>query len=176
MNVTVISYSWTGNNDALATSLATALAAKHVKIVESKPRNNGTIILDMVFNRTPKVDMPVGEIGNNDLILFVGPVWMGQIATPLRACFRQLSPKIAQYAFISISGGADGPNPKLAGELQKRLLKEPVALIDMHIADLLPPEPKPTRNDTMAYRIKEQEVKHLTDTAVAALHKAIGDS
>jgi hypothetical protein len=27
------------------------------------------------------------------------------------------------YAFISISGGASGPNPKLAGELQKRCSK-----------------------------------------------------
>jgi len=43
-------------------------------------------------------------------------------------------------------------------------------LIDLHIADLLPSEPEPTRKDTMAYRINEREVKHLTDTIVATLH------
>ncbi len=53
MQTIVISYSLTGNNDALATSIATELVAKHIKIIESKPRTNGTIALDMLFNRTP---------------------------------------------------------------------------------------------------------------------------
>ena len=100
---------------------------------------------------------------------------MGQIATPFRACFKQLSQKIGKYAFVSISGGADGPNPKLAGELKKRLAKEPVCLIDLHIADLLPAEPEPTREDTMAYRITERDVKHLTDTIVATLRETAVD-
>jgi len=175
MKTTVISYSMTGNNDALAASLATALSANHVKITEPKRRTMVTIGLDMMFNRTPKIEMPAVEIGSDDLVLFVGPVWMGQIAAPLRACVKQLCPRIGRYAFISISGGADGPNPKLGDELKKRMLKEPVAVIDQHIADLLPQEPKPTRDDTSAYRITEQDAKKLTDTAIAALRKAIGD-
>ena len=173
MNAIVISYSLTGNNEDLAASLAATLGAEHVEITESKPRTMGTIILDMVFNRTPKIIMPVEKIEEYDLVLFVGPVWMHQIATPFRACFKQLSQKIGKYAFISISGGADGPNTKLADELKKRLVKEPICLVDLHIADLLPSEPKPTRKDTMAYVITERDVKHLTDTIVATLHKTI---
>jgi hypothetical protein len=167
MKAIVISYSLTGNNEDLAT--------EHVRITEPKPRTMGTIVLDMASSRTPKIKMPVERIEEYDLVLFVGPVWMGQIATPFRACFKQLCQKIGKYAFISISGGADGPNPKLADELKKRLAKEPVCLIDLHIADLLPPEPKPTRKDTMAYRITERDVKYLTDTIVATLHKTIVD-
>jgi hypothetical protein len=98
---------------------------------------------------------------------------MGQIATPFRACFKQLRQKISQYAFVSISGGADGPNLKIADELKKRLGKEPVALVDLYIANLLPPEPKPTRDDTSAYRLTESDLKYLTDTVVATLDKAI---
>jgi hypothetical protein len=173
MKAVVVSYSLTGNNGDLAASLAATLEAEHVRITEPKPRTMGTIALDMAFKRTPKITMPVENIEEYDLVLFVGPVWMGQIATPFRACFRQLGQKIGKYAFISISGGAEGPNPKLADELTKRLGKEPVCLIDLHIADLLPPEPKPTREDTMAYRINEREVKHLTDTIVATLHETI---
>jgi hypothetical protein len=100
---------------------------------------------------------------------------MGQIATPFRACFKQLGQKIGKYGFTSISGGADGPNTKLADELEKRLGKEPACLIDLRIADFLPPEPKPTRKDTMAYRINEREVKHLTDTIVTTLNDTIGN-
>jgi hypothetical protein len=173
MKVSVISYSLSGNNQDLAASLAAAFAAEHVRITEPRSRTMGTIVWDMMLNRTPKITMPADKVEEADLVLFVGPVWMGQIASPFRACFKQLGPKVGKYAFISICGGADGPNPKLAGELEKRLGKEPVCLIDLHIADLLPSEPKPTRNDTMAYRITEQDVKHLTDTALATLHNAI---
>jgi hypothetical protein len=44
----------------------------------------------------------------------------------------------------------------------------------MHLAELLPPEPQPTRKDTMGYRINDSEVQHLTDTVVATLDQTIG--
>ena len=156
----VVSYSLTGNNEALAASLAAELAAEHIKITESKARTMGTIILDMLFKRTPRVSPIPDKVEDNDLVLFVGPVWMGQVATPLRACFKHLKGRIGQYGFIAISGGADGANLKLAGELKKRAGKEPSALIDLHIADLLPPDPKPGRKETSTSTI----VKTLRET------------
>ena len=173
MKAVVISYSLTGNNEDLAKNLAKKMVAEHVSIAEPKPRTMGTIVSDIVFGRTPKIRMPEMMANEYDLVVFVGPVWMGQVATPFRACFRQLSPKVGTYAFASISGGADGPNPKLADELKKRLGKEPVTVIDLHIADLLPPVPKPTRKDTSAYRVNEKDVRYLTDTIQAALNTTI---
>ena len=169
----VISYSMTGNNRDLAASLAATFGADHVGIAEPKNRTMGTIVLDTILGRTPKIVLPAVNIEAYDLVLFCGPVWMGQIASPFRACFEQLGQKIGRYAFVSISGGADGPNPKLADELEKRLEKRPVCLIDLHIADLLPAEPKPERKDTMAYRITTADVQHLTDTAAATLREAV---
>lgn len=171
MKTMIVSYSLTGNNAALASSLAKALEADHAAITEPKPRTMGTIALDMLFHRIPRVDVPVG-IGACDLVLFVAPVWMGQAASPLRECFRKLGPGINSYAFVSISGGADGPNPRLAGELRKRLGKAPAAVVDLHIADLLPREPKPQRKDTSAYRVTERDVGSLTGKVLAALAEA----
>lgn len=170
MKAIVISYSLTGNNDALAASLAAALAAKHIRITEAKPRGVGAIALDMLFNRTPKVSLPAENIADYDLALFVGPVWMGQAASPLRAGFKQFGPNIGKYGFVSISGGADGPNPKLGDELKKRLGKAPAYVIDMHIADLLPADPKPTRDDTSNYRVTENDLKRLTEQVVGIIH------
>jgi hypothetical protein len=175
MKAIVVSYSLTGNNEDLAASVAKRLGAEHVRITEPKPRKMSKIVLDVAFKRDPKIIMPAEKIEAYDWVLFVGPVWMGQIASPFRACFSQLSQKIDKYAFISICGGADGPNPKLAGELEERLGKEPACLLDLHIADLLPSEPTPTRKDTMGYRITERDVKHLTDTTVAALREVMVD-
>jgi hypothetical protein len=174
MGVAVISYSLTGNNEALADGLAKAMSAEHVRITEPKRRTMGTIAFDNMLNRTPKVSFPAVKPEDHDLVVFVGPVWMGQVASPFRACFKELKPRLGRYAFVSICGGAEGPNPKLAAELTKRLGKEPVALVEMHKADFLPPEPKPTRKDTMAYKVGDAQVKELTEKAVSVLKKVTG--
>ncbi|MFZ1677096.1 MAG: hypothetical protein WAT91_07485 [Saprospiraceae bacterium] len=173
MKILVISYSFTGNNNALATGIAAELKAEHIKISENKSRTTGKIFFDILFNRTPEVFPKVDKVEEYDLVIFMGPVWMGQIATPLRGYFKQLKTTIGKYAFVSISGGADGPNTKLEGELYKRIGKEPAALIDMHIVDLLPAEPKPERKDTSSYQLKEEDVKSMTDKIVKRLRETL---
>lgn len=173
MKITVISFSLTGNNDALAAGIASKYSAQHIKIIESKPRTIGTIAFDMMFNRTPKVTPIVNNLEDDGMVIFVGPVWMGHVAAPLRACFKNLKASLGRYCFISISGGADGPNPNLAHELNKRLGKQPAAVIDLHIADLLPSDPKPTRDDTSAYRLNDEDVKSLTGKIVKTLQEVM---
>jgi len=172
--MTVVSYSLTGNNERLAKSLAGALGAEHFSITEPKRRTMGTIAFDNMLNRTPKVSVPAVKPEEQDLVVFVGPVWMGQVASPFRGCFRELGPKLGKYAFVSICGGAEGPNPKLGAELTKRLGREPAALVEMLKADFLPPEPKPTRDDTMKYQISDEQIRQLTEKAVSALSRVVG--
>ena len=172
MKTLIISYSLTGNNDKLAVGLARSLAAEHVRVRETKPRAMGTIAFDILFNRTPRVEAPMPESPEYDLIVFVGPVWMGKIASPLRSCMRRCRPAVREYAFLSISGGADGSNPRLEEELKTRLRKRPAAVLDLHIADLLPREPRPTRDDTSAYRVSDEDVEVLTDRVVEGLRAA----
>lgn len=162
MKIAVISYSLTGNNEALAKSISNEFEAEHIKITEPKPRAIASIILDIIFSRTPQVT-PEG-LESYDFIIFFGPIWMGKVATPLRAYLKRLKANPCRYAFISISGGADGENPKIAGELKSRVGKEPTVLLDLHIADLLPSEPKPVRKDTSAYRLNNEDIKKLTNT------------
>jgi hypothetical protein len=169
MKVTIISYSLTGNNEALATSIASKLSAEHLKVVEPKPRTDIKIAFDMLFNRTPKINPISMDTKDSNLVVFIGPVWMGSVASPLRAYFAQFKTQLKRYAFISISGGADGPNPKLADELSKRIGKEPEVVLNYLIADLMPSNPKPTRNVTMVYHLNEKEVRSLTEKAVKTL-------
>ena len=171
MKMTVVSYSLTGNNERLARSLAGALAAEHLSVTEPKERIMPMILLDNVFSRTPKVALPALEPEEQDLVVFVSPVWMGRVASPLRSCFKEFGPKLGKYAFVTICGGAEGPNPKLGAELAKRLGKEPAVLVEMHKADFLPREPKPTRDDTMKYQISDGQIRQLTEKAVSALKK-----
>ena len=175
MKITVISYSLTGNNEALAAKLASEFSAEHIKIVPVIPRTFGMIALDMLFNRVPKINPSVKHIAANNFIIFVAPVWMGKIASPLRSCFEELKKHQHQYAFVSISGGADGSNPKLESELEKKLGKKPAIVLDYHITDLLPSEPKPTRDDTSAYRLTEENTLAITSQTVQNIQERLAN-
>ena len=173
MKILILSYSFTGNNDGLAASLARALAAEHVRVTEPKHRSMGTIVFDMLLNRSPKIDVAPAKVEDYDLVLFVGPVWMGKAASPLRTCFKQFGFRLGKYAYVSISGGADGSNPKLVEDLEKRLGKKPAALIDLHIAELLPREPKPDRRATSSYRLTDKDLQVLAEKAALQIKKAV---
>ena len=173
MKIKVISYSLTGNNEALAKCVAEKLGADHAVVRENKKRNMGTIVFDLLFNRTPKVLPKVEEMKENDMLLLFGPIWMGCVATPLKVYLKQIKKTGIKYAFISISGGADGPNTKLSDELIKITGKKPIAVIDLHIADLLPKNPKPTRDDTSKYRINRNDINKLSETVVQKLKHLI---
>ncbi len=170
MKLVVVSYSHTGNNNALAEKIADRLDARHVRITESKKRSIGRIALDMLFNRAPRTELS-GELFTdvNEVPIFVAPVWMGKAASPLRRTFSQVRGKIGDYSFVSISGGADGPNTDLEADLVARLGKSPATVVDLHIANLLPPEPAPARKDTMHYRLSQTEIDELAERAVESL-------
>ena len=172
MKKTVISYSLTGNNDLLASSIASGISADHIRVTEEGVRNMGKIAFDMLFGRTPKVNLSSGidNLGEDDFVIFVGPVWMGVTASPFRFCYKNLKKKISRYAFVSISGGADGPNPKLESELTKRMGRKPVQVIDLHIADLLPSDPRPTREDTSSFRLTGNDAHSLAGQIANSLN------
>lgn len=172
MKAVLVSYSLTGNNDALAAGIAAGLAAEHIRITEPRARTMGMIALDRLFGRTPRVSPAVESMDGYDLALFVGPVWMGRVAAPLRAHLRHLRRRPVRYVFVSVSGGADGPNLGLAGDLSKRTGRAPAAVIDLHIVDLLPPNPKPTRKETEDYHLTEQDVRDMTGIVTESLREA----
>ena len=171
MNIAIISFSYTGNNVALAECVARKLTVKHIKVSVQKPVTIAGVAMDMIFAQIPKVQPTPDILRQYDLILFFGPVWMGQVASPFRAYLNFLKTNPKQYGFLSISGGADGENPKLSGELYKRTGIQPVIMLDQHIKNLLPSSTIPMRKDTSAYKISEMEANRLSDIAIKEINK-----
>lgn len=170
MNIVIISYSYTGNNAALAECAAKELPAEHIKVSLPKPMTTGTIIMDMIFSRIPAVNPSPDILRQYDLILFFGPVWMGHVASPLRPYLKYLEHNPKPYCFFSISGGADGGNPKLSGELLKRTGNSPAILLDQHISGLVSSTPQVTRKETSGYRINDSDIKGLTDQIIEKIN------
>lgn len=159
MKILILFYSHTGNNAALADRLADELKADKFRITELRPRNNQVIALDMLFNRRPQIEPLPEQVAAYDLVLFLGPVWMYHLPSPLRSCFQQLKDKLVRYAFVSVSGGALGPNPGIAKELVRRMGKRLAFQIDLTVAQFGTVPPQPSVKDTSAYQLAE----HPTD-------------
>ncbi|MDF2949703.1 MAG: hypothetical protein K0R07_1742 [Sedimentibacter sp.] len=171
MKIAIISFSYTGNNSRLAECVARQLSAEHIKILPQNSVTFGTIAMDMIFNRTPKVHPAPDILSKYDLMLFFAPVWMGHVASPIRQYLKYLKSNQKQYAFLSISGGADGANTKLLNDLVKRTGTKPIFIVDHHIKDLLSSDTVSTRKDTSDYLINEAEVNRLSELTMKEIKK-----
>jgi multimeric flavodoxin WrbA len=173
MKTVIMSYSLTGNNEALATRIAEELKVEHIRITEPKKRTYGTIAADIVFGRTPQTEPMPQVMSAYDLIIFVAPIWMGQPAFPMRSYLKQLKKHPQKYAYVTISGGSMNNNPGLLGTLKSRTGAEAVTVVDLQIVDLLPSDPKPTTQVISAYQLTAQDVENLTKRAVTMLREKL---
>ena len=173
MKIAVVSYTMTGNNGKLAEKIAAEFQAEHIKVKELKKRKMLSIVMDVVFDRTPKVQVDSKIVEWCDLIIFVGPVWLGKVATPFRKYFEYVKENIDEYAFVSINGGGEVINLKIKEDLVKRTGKNPVLLKEFHIADLLPQKLKPTRQDTMDYRVDDEDIENITNSIKKIMQNTI---
>lgn len=173
MKIALVSYSLTGNNARYAEHLARTLSAERLPVRTRKPVTYGTITLDMILNRKPEIDLASDAFSSYDLVLFVGPVWLGKVAFPFRRCFDMLKKNGRRYAFLSVSGGADGNNPYLTDELKQRAGAAPAFVLDQHIRELLPPEPAPTREQTSAYHVTDADCALFAGRAAEAIRQFV---
>ncbi|MBN1499405.1 MAG: hypothetical protein JW982_04590 [Spirochaetes bacterium] len=173
MKKLIIYYSHTGNNALLAEKAAAGLGADIFRLMETKPRTTKTIVADMIFNRYPELNDIPDNIFDYDLVIFMGPVWMYHVASPLRTCFKHVKSKIGKYAFVSMTGGALGPNTKISSELVKRLGKKLVINLDLNSAHLCTINRNPTTKDTGSYLLSEHpdDLAHLVKIVVEVFKK-----
>lgn len=170
MKTFIISYSFTGNNDKLANSIAESINADFVQLKEKRKRTYLTILLDVIFNRTPKIQEPKKTFEQYEHIIFIAPIWFGKIASPLRTFFEYLKKTNKKYSFISLSSGADGVNPNLEKELIHRTGIKPQTVINQLIKEMLPVNPKPSRKEINTYKISEDEANEVVKEIITKLN------
>lgn len=170
MKTVIMSYSFTGNNEALAKRIAEELKVEHIRITEQKKRTNGTIAADLIFGRTPKTEPNPQVMSAYDRIIFIAPIWMGQPAFPIRSYLKHLKEHPQKYAYVSISGDK---NPGLSNVLKSRAGAEATTIIELSITDLIQSEQKPTPQIVSEYRLTEQDIESLTKRAITILQEKL---
>ena len=159
MKTLVTSYSLTGNNRLLAAHVVERLDADHDEIEAMRGMKTFGILLDGMFNRTPRIGPVKHDPGEYDLVVLAGPVWMGKIASPLRTYIKSYRSSISRVAIISICGGSLGKNEKLPEELRRLVGVAPIETKQLYINDILPPEQQNQMKSSSAYRITQSDLE-----------------
>jgi flavodoxin len=155
MKTLIVYYSFSGNNRVLARYLQTKLGADLQKIEELKSRTGFTILLDILFKRTPKIAGSHINWHHYDRIIFTAPIWAGKIASPMQAFLKLEKDNITQYSFISLCG--TGGNKKISSALTELVQHAPTAVLELRVNDLIPPEKKNKILYTSGYKVQEQD-------------------
>ncbi|SKC83543.1 flavodoxin family protein [Ohtaekwangia koreensis] len=158
MKTLIVYYSYTHNNEVLANVLQEKLKCDIFKIEEVKKRNAFAIMLDLVFNRIPKIKPRLFDVGSYDRYIFVAPIWAGKIASPLKTFLVEERFYISDYSFITICGGQTDQKEKLVTNLTKILGHEPSLVQELSINNLLSGDKKNTMKYTSSYRIQSDDM------------------
>ncbi|MBN1539177.1 MAG: hypothetical protein JW939_03460 [Candidatus Thermoplasmatota archaeon] len=106
MRTLVAYYSHTGNNRYLAKRLARDLKAD---IEPIRPRLNVFLflLLSSWLHITFGIRKMEHDVGSYDRVILVGPIWMGNLITPLRSFVKKHGKNIKTLYFTTCCGGGD---------------------------------------------------------------------
>lgn len=171
MRIKVISYSFTGNNEALAEGFAREVGAEHIRITEPKKRTAGKIIKENLFKKDPRINLSGDEISEGDFAVFFSPFWFGKMASPLRAYLKKLKSKPDKYGFVSLCVGFENPEgeDQLNAELAAYCGKNPEFVMIHKIVDLLPADPSPTMQMLNDYRVCPEDLERLLSSLLESV-------
>jgi flavodoxin len=157
-------YSFTHNNNLLAKHLQNELNCDMLEIREEKTRKKISILLDLIFNRTPKIKTYLHQVAGYDHCILISPIWAGKIATPLKSFLLKEKENIKDYSFIAVCGGGN-PNQKekIAGQLATLTSQRPTSVCELWINDLLPKEKQGTIKYTSGYRIGDADLNAFSE-------------
>lgn len=169
MKTLIIHYSFTGNNAKLAKAISNKLNADCIELKEIRKRTIFSILLDVVFNRIPKIQNIDKHIVNYEHFIFVAPIWFGKIGTPLRGVFQKLANKDKSISLVTLSAGFNGINSKSEKEIVRRIGIAPKAIVNPLLIELLPTKPKPTRKTLEEYKISQAEAEKIAEKIIVEL-------
>jgi hypothetical protein len=124
----VVAYSYTGNSRRLAQLLCAQKGWPLGEVIEERPRAGawGTLrcILDSALRARPTVHYRGPEPADFRTVVLVAPIWVGQLAGPMRAFVNAYRDRLQRVALIVTMGGQGASNA--VAEVARILGRDPV--------------------------------------------------
>jgi flavodoxin len=174
MKPLIVFYSFTHNNNLLAKHLQSELSCDVLEIQEQKKRKGISILLDLLFNRTPDIKTYLHQVAAYDHCILISPIWAGKLATPLKSFLLKEKDNIKDYSFITVCGGGNpSQKEKLATQLTRLLSHRAAAICELWINDRLPKAKQDTIKYTSGYRIDDEDL-HAFSEKINRFLKSVG--
>lgn len=168
MKTLVVYYSLTRNNELLAKAIRKRLNCDIYRISEAS-QNGFSMLVDTLLKREPRIEESPYTISNYDQIIFVAPVWDGDLPGPVKAFLKRERNHIQHYSFITLCTGVEGQRDKIVATLTQLVGREPVRATELWIKDLLPEE-EHSFIETTDYRIRKRDLARFSDEIESFLH------
>lgn len=159
MKTLLVYYSLTQNNEMLAKMLQKQLDCDIFKIETLRKKSNFSIVLDRLLGRKPSIKKHNLSLKDYDHFVFVAPIWLGQLASPLKTFLYQERKAIKSYSFITLCGGLEGQKEIVEAELISILRQGPANFTDLWISAIVDKSVPKDANTISAYRMGPEEIE-----------------
>jgi flavodoxin len=153
MKTLVVYYSNTGNNKYLAGKIANALKSDVEAIT---PRLNlfPFLILFSIVKTSLGIKTLSRKMNGYDRVIICGPIWMGQLISPLRDFVNKYSKIINKFYFVTCCGSSDAAKDGKFGyalvfNKVKNMLGDKCVLCEAFPIGLVLPDDKKENSDAM---------------------------
>lgn len=113
-NVLVIVYSYTGTSRRVAELLCSQQGWPIANVTDARPRSGALgswrCMLDSFFRRQPAIRYDGPPPSDFDAVVLVSPIWMLQLAGPMRSFIARQRDRLPDVAVLSVMGGQGSPN------------------------------------------------------------------
>ncbi len=164
MKTLIVYYSFTHNNELLARAIHERLDCDIHRIEEATKRTGLKMLLELTFNRKPRIKPHGIPVSSYDRFIFVAPVWAGKIATPLKSFLLQEKTHIHRYSFITLCGGGGSPQKeKLASGLGELLGREPESIEELWVSEVVSEDILKNIKSVVDYHIQPSDLDKFRD-------------
>jgi len=113
-NVLVIVYSYTGTSRRVAELLCSQQGWPIATVTDARPRGGAMgswrCMLDSFFRRRPAICYDGPPPSDFAAVVLVSPIWMLQLAGPMRSFIARQRDRLPDVAVLSVMGGQGAPN------------------------------------------------------------------
>lgn len=155
MKSLIVYFTFSGNNEMLAKDMAQDIGGDLARITEPKKRGMFGIMLDMLFNRFPKIDALDIQWEKYDHIILIAPIWNYHIAHPMKSFIKNENKNLKNYSFVTLCTGRDKQAKKIESQLATLATFEPKDVVLLQIRDLSTYEEK----NSSQHKIEEHELE-----------------
>lgn len=160
MKTLIVYFSFSGNNKLLAKDLAKDLKADLLQITEPQKRGMFRIMLDMLFNRFPKINEMNILWNDYQHIVLIAPIWNYIIAHPMKTFIKKNEEYLKNYSFITLCSGRDMQKDKIAAQLKKLTCYKSKAILEFETRTFITPE----QESKGAYKVTQEDLRKFKKT------------